>query len=295
MTPHISTTVSTISAETAEAYRILPGRADAGLIVLCDHARNAFPPGYGTLGLPEAELRRHIAYDIGAEAITELVSRQLDVPAVLSCFSRLLIDPNRGADDPTLIMRLSDGAIIPGNRHLDAAEREKRARLYYKPYHQAIDHVIDRCLATGVAPAILSLHSFTESWKGSPRPWHVGILWGRDPRLAQPLLDGFYSEGDLIVGDNQPYVGELEGDTLYQHGSQRGFASAIIEYRQDLVRDEAGQAAWGERTLRIVRAILDHAELGPRLATITRLDAANDQSQQARRLLALHQSPEKHP
>ena len=285
---------TTIPAESTDAYRILPGRCDAGLIVLCDHARNVFPPGYGTLGLPEPELKRHIAYDIGAEAITEMVSRQLGVPAVLSCYSRLLIDPNRGADDPTLIMRLSDGAIIPGNRHLDEPEREKRTRLYYQPYHQAIDRVIDRCLATGVAPAILSLHSFTESWKGSPRPWHVGILWGRDPRLAQPLLDAFYGEGDLIVGDNQPYVGELEGDTLYQHGSQRGLASAIIEYRQDLVRDEAGQTAWAERTIAIVQAILGSAEVGPRLSAIEPRDAAADQLLRARRLLALHQPPEEH-
>ena len=234
----------TIEAETAFAYRILPGRADLGLVILCDHAENAVPTDYGTLGLAEAQLKRHIAYDIGAAAITERLSRSLGVPAVLSRFSRLLIDPNRGADDPTLIMRLSDGAVIPGNKHLDHAEREKRTQLYYTPYHRAIDRVIDQSIATGTAPAVLSLHSFTESWKGVPRPWHVGILWDKDPRLAKPLLDGFYGEGDLIVGDNEPYTGALRGDCLWQHATERGLASAIIEYRQDLVRDDCGQAAW---------------------------------------------------
>ncbi len=105
-----------IAAHDAPSFRVLPGRADAGLLIVCDHAGNAFPDGYGTLGLPEEQLRRHIAYDIGAAAITEQLARALGVPAVLTNFSRLLIDPNRGADDPTLIMRLSDGAVIPGNK-----------------------------------------------------------------------------------------------------------------------------------------------------------------------------------
>jgi predicted N-formylglutamate amidohydrolase len=248
--------MSPISAECADSYRVLPGRADAGLIILCDHAENVFPDGYGTLGLPPEQLKRHIAYDIGARAITERLSARLGAPAVLSRFSRLLIDPNRGADDPTLIMRLSDGAVIPGNKDLDPEEREKRTRLYYMPYHAAIDRVIETCLASGKAPAILSLHSFTESWKGVPRPWHVGILWDKDPRLAKPLLDGFYGCRDIIVGDNEPYKGSLRGDCCWQHGTVRGLAQAIIEYRQDLVRDDAGQIAWSDRTEAIMRATL---------------------------------------
>jgi predicted N-formylglutamate amidohydrolase len=248
---------ATIAAEEHESYAILPGRADAGLIILCDHAGNTFPPGYGTLGLPAAQLARHIAYDIGAAAIARMLSDRLGVPALMTRYSRLLIDPNRGCDDPTLIMRLSDGAVIPGNRRLDAAEREKRIRLYYAPYHSAIDAVLDGCLASGVAPAILSLHSFTESWKTVPRPWHVGVLWDRDDRLAKPLLDRFYAEGDLIVGDNEPYSGQLEGDCLWQHAARRGLVHALIEVRQDLIRDAVGQAAWAERLGRIIEAVLE--------------------------------------
>ena len=250
-----------IEAAAEESFVVVPGRADAGLVVICDHASNAFPPGYGTLGLPADQLQRHIAYDIGAAAITRAVAAALDAPAVLSRFSRLLIDPNRGADDPTLIMRLSDGAVVPGNRRLDQAERDKRFRLYYEPYHRAIDAVIDRCLASGVPPALLSIHSFTESWKGVPRPWHVGVLWDKDARLAGPLLSHFEAENTLIVGDNQPYSGALEGDSMWQHGTMRGLAHAIVEVRQDLIRDEPGQMAWARRLIEIVEKLRSRADL----------------------------------
>jgi predicted N-formylglutamate amidohydrolase len=255
-----------IRAEEHESYSVLAGRADAGLVVLCDHAGNAFPPGYGTLGLPEAQMARHIAYDIGAAALTRMLSQRLAVPALMTRYSRLLIDPNRGRDDPTLIMRLSDGAVIPGNRRLDQAERDKRIRLYYAPYHRAIDTVLDACLASGVAPTVLSIHSFTESWKTSPRPWHVGVLWDRDDRLARPLLDRFYAEGDLIVGDNEPYSGQLEGDCLWQHATRRGLVNALIEVRQDLIRDAPGQGAWADRLCRIVGDILGDTLNGERRA-----------------------------
>lgn len=277
-----------VATETAESFRILPGRADAGLIILCDHAENTLPPEYGTLGLPEAQLQRHIAYDIGARAITELLSARLGVPAVLSRFSRLLIDPNRGADDPTLIMRLSDGAVIPGNRDLDDVERAKRMTRHYAPYHQAIDRVIDTSLASGVAPAILSLHSFTESWKGVPRPWHIGVLWDKDPRFAKPLLDALYAEQTLIVGDNEPYVGQLRGDCMWQHATERGLAGALIEYRQDLVRDADGQQLWADRTARHVEAILADAAHRPRLLAVEKHGSITDRPRQAKRLAALH-------
>ena len=253
----------------AESFVVVPGRADGGLILVCDHAGNAFPSGYGTLGLPEAQLKRHIAYDIGAAAVTRAVAAALGVPAVLTRFSRLLIDPNRGADDPTLIMRLSDGAVIPGNRHLDAAERARRVDRYYRPYHAAIDAVLDSCIATGVPPAIISIHSFTESWKGVPRPWHVGILWDRDARLAQPMLDYFNADGGLIVGDNEPYKGSLEGDCLWQHATARGLANALIEIRQDLIRDDTGQQTWADRIVALIHAVKGRPELH-----LDRLDGA---------------------
>ena len=134
----------------------------------------------------------------GTRGLLGLVA--ITTPFAGSRLARLLIDPNRGRDDPTLVMRLSDGAVIPGNRKLDAAEREKRLGLYYEPYHRTIDRVIDRCLATGRPPALLAIHSFTESWKQFTRPWHVGVLWGADARLAGALEawahDAFFDYAD---------------------------------------------------------------------------------------------------
>ncbi len=250
-----------IASQQAESFRIVGGRADAGLILLCDHASNAFPPGYATLGLPPDQLKRHIAYDIGAEAVTLALARRFGAPALLTQYSRLLIDPNRGADDPTLIMRLSDGAIVPGNRNLTEAELERRIRLYWEPYHTAIDAVLDQCIATGIAPAILSIHSFTESWKGVPRPWHVGILWDHDPRLSVPLIEAFSADGTMIVGDNEPYRGSLEGDTLWLHGTSRALPNAIIEVRQDLIRDADGQANWAARIGDVIDSLARRPDL----------------------------------
>jgi len=255
-----------IKPQSHESFEIIEGRHDAGLVLICDHARNALPEEYGTLGLASSEFKRHIAYDIGMEAITRQMAAALGVPAVISKFSRLLIDPNRGEDDPTLIMRISDGAVVPGNRHVDRKERETRISRYYKPYHDAIDNVIDRCLDGGRAPALLSMHSFTQSWKDRPRPWHVAVLWDADARLPHALLDALRRDTDLIVGDNEPYTGNLKGDTMWHHGTQRNLAHAIIEVRQDLIGDEAGQKDWANRFIAIMEELLSIPQMASKLA-----------------------------
>ncbi len=249
--------VAAIAAELTESFEVLGGSPRRGLVILCDHASNALPQGYGTLGLPPAELQRHIAWDIGAAAVTRHLSAALDAPAVMTRVSRLLIDVNRGEDDPTLIMRLSDGAIIPGNRHLDEAEREARISRWYRPYDDAIKRTVSKVATTGRPPVLFAIHSFTENWKGVPRPWHVGVLWERDRRIAMPLLDALRREGDLVVGDNEPYPGQYEGDTLWRHATKDGLPFCSIEIRQDLIADEAGQTAWGNRIARILTEVLE--------------------------------------
>jgi len=244
-----------------ESYEILPGRSDAGLLLICDHAVNALPEGYGTLGLRGGELERHIAYDIGAYAVTRRVAQALGVPAISTRFSRLLVDPNRGLDDPTLIMRLSDGAVVPGNGKIDAEERARRVATYYEPYHLAIDGLIEQCMAAGVPPVLLSIHSFTELWKGAPRPWHAAILWDRDYRFSVPLLEALRAQQDLVIGENEPYDGKLAGDCMWQHGTRRGLAHTILEVRQDLIRDEGGQAQWAERIAKAAAGILGRTDL----------------------------------
>ena len=240
----------------AEAYEIVAGEHGARLILLCDHASNAIPSDYGDLGLPREQFERHIAYDIGARALTLGLAARLRAQAVLSCFSRLLIDPNRGMDDPTLIMRLSDGAVVPGNRHVDEAERRRRIARFHAPYHGAIAAAVARVTAGGRVPFLVSIHSFTPVWRGWQRPWHVGILWDRDQDVASAMIRGFLAQGDLVVGDNEPYHGALEGDTLNTHGTKPGLPHALIEVRQDLIATKTGVDEWVERVANVVEPIM---------------------------------------
>lgn len=252
---------SLVAPTLTDSYEILPGRSDAGLLLLCDHAVNALPEPYGTLGLSSPQLERHIGYDIGAYGVTRRLAHALGVPAISTRFSRLLIDVNRGLDDPTLIVRLSDGAVVPGNRQIDAAERERRIRNYYEPYHLAIDDLIEQGIAAGVPPVLLSIHSFTEFWKGAKRPWHAAILWDRDYRFSVPLLEALRADPSIVVGENEPYDGKLAGDCMWQHGTRRGLAHTIVEVRQDLIRDEAGQAQWAARIAKAVGDVFGRPDL----------------------------------
>lgn len=253
-----------------EPFSLRLSDAEHGLIILCDHAENTLPGIYGTLGLESDQLQRHIGYDIGAKALCEILADRLDATLVMSRFSRLLIDPNRGPDDPTLIMRLSDGAVVPGNANHDASERARRMARYYQPYDDAITEARTHVAkVTGRAPVLFSVHSFTPIWRGHPRPWHAGVLWDKDDRLVRPLIAALEAEGDLIVGDNEPYRGELPGDTMHRHGTMTGTAHALLEVRQDLIHNEAGVAEWADRltpmlkdlmTLETLRAPLQGSE-----------------------------------
>lgn len=250
-----------IEAYAGTPFVAVDGDAASGLLLLCDHASNAVPPSTGDLGLSAAERLRHIAYDPGAAALTRALAARLGAPALLTTYSRLLIDPNRGEGDPTLIMRLSDGTVVPGNRHVDTAERARRIATYHAPYHAAVTAAIDRAIAQGRVPALISIHSFTPVWRGRPRPWHAGILWDGDPRLPLPLLAALRSDAGLVVGDNEPYAGGLDGDTMARHGTGRGLAHALIEVRQDLIADTAGVTAWADRLAPILAALNARPEL----------------------------------
>ena len=264
----------------APPFRRIEGNWKSGVLVLCDHAANLIPPAYGTLGLTPEDLARHIAYDIGAAAVAEHLARALQAPALLTRYSRLLIDPNRGRDDPTLVMQLSDGRIVPGNAAVDEAEIAARIERFYAPYHQAIAAAIDAGVAAGKPPVLLAIHSFTQAWKSVPRPWHVAVLWDKDPRLARALLRELAATPDISVGDNVPYSGQLKGDTLYQHGTLRGLAHALIEVRQDLILGPEGQLEWAERLAHVVRRVLASADLAPTLHAIERYGSHTDGTEQ---------------
>ena len=241
------------------AFEAIPGALDSGALVVCDHASNAIPPGYGTLGLPREALDRHIAYDIGAADVTRALAAQLGAPAVLSTYSRLIIDPNRGLDDPTLVMRYSDGAIVPGNAYVDPRDIARRSRLFWTPYRAEIAITVDAMMATGEPPALISIHSFTPVMRALARPWKIGVLWDRDDRVPKPLIEAMLAEPDLRadeVGDNEPYDGALAGDTIDEIATARGLANALIEIRQDLIVERNNAIAWAERIGRIVRPII---------------------------------------
>jgi predicted N-formylglutamate amidohydrolase len=221
------------------------------ILFLCDHASNALPEGVGSLGLQPALFQTHIAWDIGAAVVTRALAQAYGAPALLGGWSRLLIDLNRGADDPTIVMKLSDGSIIPGNRDAGVDEVARRIAAYHAPYHAAITRELDRM---GPGAVLVSMHSFTPSWKGVPRPWALGVLYDSDARLAAPLMARL-EEAGFVVGDNEPYHGALDGDTLNVHGIRRGLPHALIEMRQDLIATDAAALDFAEK----LKPILDMA------------------------------------
>lgn len=228
-----------------------PGR----WLVTCDHATNRVPDELsGSLGISEADMARHIAYDVGAAGLARALGAALDSPVICSDFSRLVIDPNRGEEDPTLVMKLYDGTIIPANRHVDALETERRLNTLYRPYHAAYARLAARQPDT----VIVAIHSFTPCLKGRlPRPWHVGVLYSHlDARLSKPLISRLQAEADLCVGDNEPYAGHLPGDAIDKHALQPGRHNTLIELRNDLIGTEAQQQAWALRLMPILTEVL---------------------------------------
>ena len=244
---------SSQARESVQALDSLIGEADpppveivneggaAKVILTCDHASAAIPVALGTLGLDPAEVGRHICYDIGISKVGRALSAMLDAPLVLAGYSRLVIDVNRHLDDPTLISVISDGAIVSGNRNISAEDKARRIEKIHRPYHQTIDRLSGELMERGLAPAIISLHSFTTSLNRHDRPWHFGILWRRDPRIAVPLMRRLGANAGICVGDNQPYSGGNDhGISIETHAESQGLPHALIEIRQDLVETDAG-------------------------------------------------------
>lgn len=201
-------------------------------------------------------MNRHIAYDVGAGGVAKELGRMLDAPVILSNFSRLVIDPNRGEDDPTLLMKLYDGTVIPGNRHAGPDELEFRLNRCYRPYHSALAELAARRKDT----IIVSVHSFTRQFQGRPpRPWHLGLLYSTDERLARPLLARLRQEPDLCVGANKPYTGHLPGDAIARHAIAFQRPNILLELRNDLIEQEVDQIAWARRLAPMLEEAADTA------------------------------------
>lgn len=244
---------------TEQAYEIHGETRDSRWLITCDHASNIVPASVngGDLGLPPSEMGRHIAYDLGAAEVTRALADLLNAPAVLSRFSRLVIDPNRGADDPTLIMKLYDGTLIPANRHITPEEASRRLETFWRPYHDAYEALAARRDDT----ALVAIHSFSPKLNGrAPRPWQIGILHANESSFGPAMIERLRREPDLCVGDNEPYAGHLPGDAIDQHGLQTPRPNVLIELRHDVIETAEQQHAWARRLAPILTEVL--AETG---------------------------------
>jgi predicted N-formylglutamate amidohydrolase len=221
-------------------------------LLTCDHYGRLTPRSLGDLGLPASELTRHIAWDIGIAGVAEALSKQLNAHLIAQRYSRLVIDCNRPPGAPSSIPRISEATTIPANEALSRDVAELRRQAVFDPYHRRIAEVIDARLREGVPTVLVALHSFTPVYAGIARPWHIGTLYQRDTRLPRLLLKQLRGEGDLVVGDNEPYAVSDETDyTIPVHGEARGLMNTGIEIRQDLIADPAGQQQWADRLARI--------------------------------------------
>jgi predicted N-formylglutamate amidohydrolase len=244
--------------EAADVPPVLEQNASGSspFLLTCDHYGRLIPHTLGDLGLPESELTRHIAWDIGIAGVAEALSRQLDAHLIAQRYSRLVIDCNRPPAAPSSIPRISEATVISGNEGLAREAAEARRHAIFDPYHRRIQEIIAQRLHDGTPTVLVSLHSFTPVYAGIARPWHIGSLYHRDTRLPPLLLKLLRAEGDLVVGDNEPYAVSDETDyTIPVHGEARGLMNTGVEIRQDLITDPAGQKQWADRLARIFAEI----------------------------------------
>jgi len=237
--------------------------------IVCDHAGRLIPRSLGALGLSEDQLASHIAWDAGAAGVAQRLGAALGAHTVLQRYSRLVIDCNRPLDTHDSIVPHSESTRIPGNQNVGPEAAEERARAIFHPYHDEIRRALDRRQAMGLPTVLVAMHSFTPVFMDVARPWHVGVLFNRDARVARALSEMLRCEGDLVVGENEPYAaGDLTDYSIVQHGLRRGLPHVEIEIRQDLVADERGQDAWAERLARLlpaaISALLTPTEPSPR-------------------------------
>lgn len=230
------------------ACEVVRPEGSSPFFLTCDHASRRIPVRLGDLGLTEAERARHIAWDVGAAGLARTLSERLDAALVLQNYSRLVIDANRPFENPDSIPVRSETTEIPGNRNLGADAVAARRREIFGPYHERIGDLLERRAEAGRATVVVAVHSFTPVYHGVQRPWHLAVLYGRDPRFARSLLAVLAGESGLCVGDNEPYQVDDESDYgIPVHAEKRGLPYALVEVRQDEIETEDRQRRWGER------------------------------------------------
>jgi len=235
-------------ADEPAAFDSAAGDDDSPFVIVCDHAGRRLPRALGSLGLSDVDLISHIAWDIGIEGVARRLAKSLRAFLILQIYSRLVIDCNRPLSAPDSIARSSAGIPIPGNQSLSPEQVELRVAGVFRPYHEQIEAELLRRDRLGLSTIVVAMHSFTPVFMGTPRPWHTGVLYNRDVRLATPVLQLLRSDATLVVGDNQPYsVHDLSDYSIVQYGEKRGHPHVEVEIRQDLIAEAAGQESWAER------------------------------------------------
>ncbi len=232
--------------------RALEFGAATRFLLVCDHAGRAVPARLERLGVPDAAFDTHIAWDIGALGFAQRLAEALRSPLIWQTYSRLVIDCNRAPDHPGAIPEVSDHVVIPGNAALSEAERRSRVAEIHTPYHARIAAQVDACLATGEPPLMICAHSFTPVMQDDVRPWHVGVLHGGASPASEALLALLRAEGDLVVGDNQPYAMDGTDYTAPTHAWARGLDVIELEVRQDLLANTEGQARFADLFARLL-------------------------------------------
>ena len=235
-----------MDSEAQKPVLVTNARGASPFVILCDHASNRIPERYGDLGLTASERLTHIAWDPGALAVSRELSGLLDAPLVESTVSRLIIDCNRALDAPDLIWTLSERTRIAANESLSEEERDFRIASYHRPYHGAIDVLLEARRHAGRETVVVCLHSFTPIYLGKPRPWPIGLIHGHDQRFTGRLRDALAAERpDLNIGWNEPYAA-LNGVTLTleRHGDGRGLEATMIEIRNDEILAPDGVSEW---------------------------------------------------
>lgn len=236
-------------------FSVVNEKGRAPLLLLCDHASKAVPKALRDLGISEAELSRHIGWDIGGLDAAIALSEALDAPLVASGYSRLVIDCNRWPGGEGSTPEVSDDTVVPANRRLTKEQVEARAEACFWPYHREVDRLLDDMTAGGRNVCLLVMHSFTPVMKGFVRPWHVGVLWNDDPRLPAPLLAELRRDAQLVVGDNEPYSARASYEyTLNAHARSRAIPHCSLEVRQDLMSTPDDARAWGRRLAPAIEA-----------------------------------------
>ena len=226
---------------------VIRAEGTSPFLLTCELAGRAFPAGLGTLGVSDADLDRHIAWDIGAAEVARRMSAILDAHLIMQNYSRLLVDCNRSPEHGDFIPAVSEWTEVPGNRNLSAEDRDARESRIYRPFHDVVTAALDRRKEAGRDSVLVAMHSFTPVFKGVARPWHVGLLFNRDDRLGRLLAEEIARRDDLCLGINQPYaISDATDFTIPHHGERRGIPHIEFEVRQDLIAAADGQQRWAE-------------------------------------------------